>query len=1211
MKSYKHKLVFNVVYPMLIKYMYNPSKLLKETLCQNPNSGRNGFMTIASKRQYPLKLCILNPTLVNYNKRPSWYKQIAAIVVLFFIQLFSYSQNINFNPSLTSITPPSPSASALGKFADIPVNYSAGLPSISVPIYQYKSGNDELSLNISLDYHAGGTKVDEIASNIGLGWALNAGGAISRTVVGIPDEVPMVGFMFQPNLPSTVQVYPDDPLIVAAGNVYLGNADGANDIFSYNFNGRTGKFILGKNNDFLLLTSEKIIVEKEIGEVAGMFNSASNHRLKKFIVTDENNIRYYFEAVEITSKGGCPNNLCTFPSTWYLTKVMDQSGETIVLTYEDVTIAPYTSSISKTAIELVIDPPPPNASALALYPGGASNTSTQSQSIKGKRLSQIQYPNGVTVSFTYDVNQRTDLPGDYLLKKIRIAGSSKYRGFNLYHDYSLNRATLKRVVPFDGANTEYPGHSFEYTGSLPSRLSPEQDHWGLYNTNPSNEWLPDEYIYSSVHNSFYNKDSRLYYHLIGGNRNVDPMRAKSGSLNKWTNPTGGYTVFEMESNTAVDARLKPKYWIEVDPSQVKILPPLYISSVQGSQVFSFNGDPNTNTPFTISIPNYLVTSGTTGYVELIIKNGSGVIIRTENVPLSNGAYSKTYSFTHASLQAGSYTLYYKGINATFSNPVTLKYTEIHAKVPTEKEQDLGFVGGLRVKSIKQYDGIKVDPVLYREFQYLKEDNVTSSGTIGIFPRYSFMAQFLFVPEETAYSVISCPTCEVSKDGTKGRHAVRFSSPVISLSSIHGSPVVYSRVVEIFASGSNETNGKIIREYTSFYDLPAQLDPNASFLPYIPPSYHDWKYGLLTKETVYDKNNIILRQTINQYDTKILGTSANENFRCIATYPFQYKFLSQSLAPPGQSPPLNPFATHGDWSIATPLSFGIQSYHPVYGRSDLTKVTTTEYTSGGNITNEINYSYDPTYFNLKSKSFVNSQGELVEEKYYYSFDYSASGAVSQMKLRNIIYPIVSAEKWKTVNGIKYLSGSIINNYSDLLSGIRLSSTYSFQSSSPVPSSSVPAFNSTIINRLPAMIKPYLEYSGYNNKGSITEASKSDDTKTAYFYGYNSQYLVAKVVGAEYNTAKQFIDQSLLDNLNTTDAQMRTELNKLRVNLPGALVYTFTYSPINGITSETTPNGRTTFYEYDQSGRLNLIRDHNNNILKRFCYYYNGQTSPCSL
>ena len=55
----------------------------------------------------------------------------------------------------------SPTASSLGKFGDIPVSNHTGIPKVGVPIYTVKEGN--LSLPISLSYHAGGIKVTEPA----------------------------------------------------------------------------------------------------------------------------------------------------------------------------------------------------------------------------------------------------------------------------------------------------------------------------------------------------------------------------------------------------------------------------------------------------------------------------------------------------------------------------------------------------------------------------------------------------------------------------------------------------------------------------------------------------------------------------------------------------------------------------------------------------------------------------------------------------------------------------------------------------------------------------------------------------------------------------------------------------------------------------------------------------------------------------------------
>ena len=97
------------------------------------------------------------------------------------------------------VIPPSPNASSLGKYGEIPVGNYTGTPQIGMPIGEAKGKS--LSVPISLSYHASGIKVDDIASQVGLGWSLNAGGVITRTIKGLPDESTygFANFTFNPS----------------------------------------------------------------------------------------------------------------------------------------------------------------------------------------------------------------------------------------------------------------------------------------------------------------------------------------------------------------------------------------------------------------------------------------------------------------------------------------------------------------------------------------------------------------------------------------------------------------------------------------------------------------------------------------------------------------------------------------------------------------------------------------------------------------------------------------------------------------------------------------------------------------------------------------------------------------------------------------------------------------------------------------------------
>jgi hypothetical protein len=60
---------------------------------------------------------------------------------------------------------------------------------------------------------------------------------------------------------------------------------------------------------------------------------------------------------------------------------------------------------------------------------------------------------------------------------------------------------------------------------------------------------------------------------------------------------------------------------------------------------------------------------------------------------------------------------------------------------------------------------------------------------------------------------------------------------------------------------------------------------------------------------------------------------------------------------------------------------------------------------------------------------------------------------------------------------------------------------------------------------------------------------------------------------------------------------------------AQMITYTYDPQIGMTSQTDVNNNSTYYEYDGFNRLSLVKDQNQNILKRICYNFSGQPSLC--
>lgn len=105
---------------------------------------------------------------------------------LFSLLVFEGSLISQSAPNLNNAATLSPGAEKASKLSSVPVNIFTGVPQVGVPLYSYSSPNNGLSIGISLDYFAGGTQVAEAPTTVGLGWFLNAGGSINRTVRGAP-----------------------------------------------------------------------------------------------------------------------------------------------------------------------------------------------------------------------------------------------------------------------------------------------------------------------------------------------------------------------------------------------------------------------------------------------------------------------------------------------------------------------------------------------------------------------------------------------------------------------------------------------------------------------------------------------------------------------------------------------------------------------------------------------------------------------------------------------------------------------------------------------------------------------------------------------------------------------------------------------------------------------------------------------------------------
>src|SRR5438093_8973344 len=105
--------------------------------------------------------------------------------LLLFVPIFCFSLS-NAQTLPNGVNFQTPEVSAINKAIETPVSYYSGVPNISIPLYEIKV--KDITVPVTLDYHAGGIRVDQDPTWVGLGWSLNYGGQITRKVRGAPDE---------------------------------------------------------------------------------------------------------------------------------------------------------------------------------------------------------------------------------------------------------------------------------------------------------------------------------------------------------------------------------------------------------------------------------------------------------------------------------------------------------------------------------------------------------------------------------------------------------------------------------------------------------------------------------------------------------------------------------------------------------------------------------------------------------------------------------------------------------------------------------------------------------------------------------------------------------------------------------------------------------------------------------------------------------------
>lgn len=129
------------------------------------------------------------------------------------------------------------------------------------------------------------------------------------------------------------------------------------------------------------------------------------------------------------------------------------------------------------------------------------------------------------------------------------------------------------------------------------------------------------------------------------------------------------------------------------------------------------------------------------------------------------------------------------------------------------------------------------------------------------------------------------------------------------------------------------------------------------------------------------------------------------------------------------------------------------------------------------------------------------------------------------------------------------------------------------------------------------RPDCIYSHYDTHGNPRQVVDKNGKTTCYFWGYNGRHIVAKIENSTYNILLGYgIGTTYSEALPAdVEAQLRNDEEE------NFIVTTYTYKPLVGITSITDPSGHSVYYEYNDSGKLKVIRDDKGKVLKSYDYH----------
>ena len=1095
----------------------------------------------------------------------------------------------------SSSAPLSSNASSASKMAAVPINYYTGIPSISVPLYAYshKSG---LSLNVSLSYFAGGMRVNEPATTAGFGWNLNAGGVITRTLRGMPDDLNANGFMYSGALPADYR--PN------ATKYYYDSIDAEQDVFQFSFNGRSGKFYIGKNKQIVVVPTSKL-------RVSYVTSGGANTPIASFTLINEGGTKYVFADRETQTVSDYISGYSgsTYTSAWYLSQIICPfGGDTIKFTYNSVSEFVYADvdgtynytgyvlgGVLKKTTALVMD---------------ATNIV--------KKIASISFPDKKTITFLYDKKLKYD-GHDSVLNRINISDSVLRFGY-LFNWNTAGRNYLNGIDYYTSRATRNL-YKFEYTSSLfPSwgsgSISNQRDHWGFFNGQTGNGTNQIPAV------------SGVY---TGGANRSPATAVVQGSLSSVTDPTGGKTYYNFEPNDLV------QYTTSNQNVTANALSSSTSNNATFNQVFSSQNS------ITMTFDNSVSRTGTSPFssqcsMTCKITSIDGLTTyATYNVNLNQIFYVGSAGWTF-NVPNGNYKLTTSISNCTSS----LGSAYVVFSWQNQSIAGTGAItGGMRIKQITHYDPYTKASDTLATYRYVAAGG-GSSGFLTTTPKYDY------------------PYSETVINGgtTVTNYTAISSEPVNTLDYTQGSPVGYSRV-EVINGSLTHSIGKEVYEFTTLAD--ANSSSVIPSFPYAPVSQRDWAMGLPKRILVYDSAGTLIKATNNTYSI-VTTSDSTSNFQSLKLGKTSRTYNGNPITP---STPKTDYFTGAYYypeAGRADITLTIDSvYHPdgsiqvsqksfQYDASyNVTKITspfdksrglTSEqriyypynYTLGGSIgklrdsniialpvstENWIVGDANPRANNISITDFQTLLSGQVRPSIQYGLQSNAPVALSAFNpaslVRNtsVIKETLRYQTYDSDNNLLQTYNPLTSTYSSVIMDYDNQFAVAKVSNAAVNDIAYTSFESDGSGNwtIGSVTRDYSDRAtgkaSYNlSNGSVVKTGLSSSKsyvvsawcKSGSIVQFNGQYIQ---IYSQHSDGWGFYMMTL-SGITSVTVSGSGLIDELRLYPKEANMATFTYEPMVGITSTNDDNNTLGYTIYDELNRPKLLLDQNKNILKKYEY-----------